>query len=275
MGEGATPPEAPPRELLLTGPEVTLTIPLYARALDYRSRHPILGDRKADEIVRSVDFDFQRLYRSGNRGVLVVRARQLDDWAREFLRRNPRSTVLHLGCGLDSRVERLEPPAEALWIDVDLPDVILVRRRFYRETPQHRMVPGSLDETGWLDGVPTDRPVLMIADGVLMYLTPASANALLEGIAGRFPTGAFIFDVMNSGAIQRGNEQLGGPNGDVLRWGVDDLAELDRAHPRLRRTGTLSLFAARFLPLRYRVLFTLTVATPSLRSAIRLVRYEF
>lgn len=66
----------------------TLLIPLYAKALDSRPRHSILGDKKANVIVHLIDYDFARLTGFGNGNVMVVRAKQLDEWAKEFLTAN-------------------------------------------------------------------------------------------------------------------------------------------------------------------------------------------
>lgn len=40
--------------------EETLLIPLYARACDAASRRPVLGDRRARELVEAIDYDFTR-----------------------------------------------------------------------------------------------------------------------------------------------------------------------------------------------------------------------
>jgi O-methyltransferase involved in polyketide biosynthesis len=81
----------------LTGEMETLLIPLYAKALDNRSKHPILHDEKADEIIKTIDYDFEKLNSFGNGNVIVVRAKQLDEWVKEFLKSNPNAVVLNLG----------------------------------------------------------------------------------------------------------------------------------------------------------------------------------
>ena len=73
----------------LTGEKATLLMPLYAKALDNRSKHPILHDEKADEIVRTIDFDFEKLKGFGNGNIMVVRAKQLDEWVKKFLKYLP------------------------------------------------------------------------------------------------------------------------------------------------------------------------------------------
>lgn len=116
----------------LTKEKETYLITLYGKAMDNCAEKPILGDKFADEVVRHIDFDFEKLkVPKGAEITLPMRAKHLDQWTREFLAANPVSTVLHLGCGLDSRVFRIDPPATVRWYDVDMPDVIELRRRLY------------------------------------------------------------------------------------------------------------------------------------------------
>ena len=101
-----------------------------------RVENSILGDTFADEIVQKIDFDFKKLHLpSGGAITLPMRAKHLDGWTREFLAAHPSATVLNLGCGLDSRVFRIDPPATVRWYDVDLPDVIELRKRLYPSGP--------------------------------------------------------------------------------------------------------------------------------------------
>lgn len=117
----------------LTGKRETLLATLYLRALDSRADNPILGDPSAQAALERIDYDFERLRVGPNHAIgIAARARLLDDWAREFLDGHPSAIVLHLGCGLDARVYRVDPPAGVQWFDVDYSDVIELRGRVYR-----------------------------------------------------------------------------------------------------------------------------------------------
>lgn len=158
---------------------------LYLRACESRSPRPILGDRTAAEAVDRIDYDFKRMHRAvnpaANRFLVALRAKQFDMWTTDFLRRHPNAVVLHLGCGLDSRVMRLSPSAGARWFDVDQPGVIDLRRKLYADHDGYQMIGSSVTEDGWLDRIPTDGPALVVAEGLLMYLTEAEvAGAAAE-----------------------------------------------------------------------------------------------
>jgi len=178
-----------PHKVELTGAQKTLFITLYAKALDSRSKHPILNDKKADEIIRSIDFDFEHTAGFGNKGILVVRAKQYDEWTREFLNTIPNAIVLNLGCGLDSRILRIKPPSSVLWFDLDFPDVINERRNYYADHDNYRMIGSSITNSEWLEAIPKDRPSLTIADGVFEYLTRDEVKALFNRLTNHFPSG--------------------------------------------------------------------------------------
>jgi O-methyltransferase involved in polyketide biosynthesis len=96
--------------------EDSLWLTLCARALDNRSPHPILDDAMADQIVRTLDYDYGQLHIDTNLMVNVaLRAKKLDEVAAGFLARHPDAVGLDLGAGLDTRMERLAPPSTVDW----------------------------------------------------------------------------------------------------------------------------------------------------------------
>jgi O-methyltransferase involved in polyketide biosynthesis len=259
----------------LKGAQQTLLITLYAKALDSRSKHPILGDRKADEVVRMIDYDFERLRRPMEGSVIVVRAKQLDEWVKEFLRANPDAVVLNLGCGLDSRVLRIDPPSGVSWFDLDFPVVIEERRNFYAEKDGYRMLESSVTDPGWLEKVPRDRPTMMVAEGLVEYLTEQEVRALLNALTDRLPRGHVAFDVMNSYAISSGRAALKANMGAEHKWAVDDVRAVDRLDPKLTRISSVSLFTSGYMPMRYRLMFGILSVSPRFRGMLRLIRYKF
>jgi len=258
---------------------------LYGKALDNRSENPILGDKFADEVVRHIDFDFEKLkVPKGAEITLPMRAKHLDQWTREFLAANPVSTVLHLGCGLDSRVFRIDPPATVHWYDVDYPEVIELRRRLYPERHDYTMIGSSVTDLRWLDGIPADRPVLVVAEGLVQYLPEKEGIALFNRITEKFPGGKFIFD-----AYSRLTNRLitllptSRAAGVSLPWGIDDPRELEKQVPRLKLVTDISfLFMPKLVErlsqsqsraqrMMYRIIGHITF----LRRSIQHLRYQF
>ena len=87
-----------------------------------------------------------------------MRSHYFDQACRDFLGRHPEGQVLNLGCGLDSRIYRVDPPAELPWFDLDYPEVMDLRERLYPPRAAYRALRHSVDDDGWLQGVPRERP---------------------------------------------------------------------------------------------------------------------
>ena len=266
-----------PRKIQLTKEKETLLMTLPAKALDARSPRPLLGDVTAAKWMADLDYDFDKLWGFGDE-IIVVRARRIDSWARDFLVRHPDAVVLNLGCGLDTRYFRLAPPPNVLWFDLDYPDVLEVRRAFCAEAPGYRMLASSVTDPAWLEAVPRGRPTLVLAEGLLEYLEEAEVKNLLNRLTALGVGGEMVFDVMNSFAIRAGRKSLEEATGARHKWAVDHPGAVDRLDPRLRRLAAVSVFSAgmlRGLPLSRRLFFVALGVVPRLRGMMRVLRYAF
>lgn len=250
----------------------TLLATLYLRAMDSRLSRPILGDRYAAEAVARIDYDFTRLRRrlnpNASQFLVALRARQFDEWSAAFLARHADAVVVQLGCGFDSRALRLDPERRTDWFDLDIPQVIELRRQLYPADGAHRLIASSVLDPGWQDDVPADRPVLLIAEGLLPYLAPDEVRTLLRRLTGHFATGELIFDTMAPWITRLVPS---------FRWSPRDGREIERAVPRLARAEQLS-FAThhRRIPWRgYRTLYRLMYALPGVRDMAREHRFVF
>jgi O-methyltransferase involved in polyketide biosynthesis len=214
--------------------EWTNLVTLYLRAYESRSRRPILGDDAAAEAVDRIDYDFKRIHRTSlpasNQYLVVLRAKQLDDWCADFLRLHPDAVVLHLGCGLDSRAFRLSVPRSVLWFDIDQPSVIELRRSLYDDTEHYRMIGSSVTDPQLLDQIPTGRPTLVVAEGLLMYLGESEVRQLLGRLTDRFDCGEMLFDTLSALAPLLSKVFTRG----IIKWGIRDVRELETWNAKLR-----------------------------------------
>lgn len=111
----------------------TLLIPLYGRAVQTRRRNGLIHDPKAVEMVDSLDYDFSRFDGAKSLIGAALRTLQFDAWVADFLRRHPAGTVVEMGTGLNTRFERFDN-GTVHWFDLDLPDVMALRRTFFQDT---------------------------------------------------------------------------------------------------------------------------------------------
>lgn len=216
-----------PREkVVLTKAQETLLIPLYAKA----NGQPIFIDEKAQQILDQIEYPFNELKIPKKTAVtLLVRAEKLDSYAQAFLQRNPNGLILHLGCGLDSRCLRVAHE-QATWIDLDMPDVIALRRKLYPENEGYKMIASSVTDLTWLNQVAVQQqPVLVIAEGLLMYLRENEIRDLFLALQTRFPGCEVAFDAFSRYTTERiKNHPSLKKTGAEIHWGIDDPHDIEK-----------------------------------------------
>ncbi|KAL1863021.1 hypothetical protein Daus18300_008177 [Diaporthe australafricana] len=292
-------------DIKLTGAQETLLLTLSARATDAEAAHPILNDTHAASVVKQVQesgYDFRERLKIGFLGsafgvLISLRARILDLKTERFLAAHTgRVTVLNLACGLDSRSLRVRWQGQGrLWIDVDKQDVIELRRQVMNDPSpgpgaEYRLIDPSITEEGWLEkcDIPTDRPVLVIMEGLTMYLTTVEIYGLLRQITGYFLDrdvhGEIYFDAagkMTTNAV-RALDSLK-RLGTTLHWTLSDNKELEEEVPGLKFQDGMGFsdmirneaFKAGFLGTMMRnILYGLTFFWPS-SWAVGIYSYKF
>lgn len=171
----------------------TLLIPLYGRARDARRSDSILGDRKAIDLVEAIDYDFAKFSGPSLAGS-VLRASILDEYVRGFLAQHPDGTVVDLGCGLSTRFDRLDNGL-VRWFDLDVPDTMALRRRFFDDGGRYTMIAGSLFDTDWYEQVrERSGPIFLLSEAVLLYFPAGQVEDVLRCLATEFPGSPIAFD---------------------------------------------------------------------------------
>jgi O-methyltransferase involved in polyketide biosynthesis len=264
----------------LSGAPQTMLATLYAKALDADLAEPILADRYAKDIVSRLDYDWSRTTITARTSPSVtMRSAHFDLWTRQFLAVHPKATVVHLGCGLDSRYFRVNPSFDVEWYDVDYPDVSALRTQLFPSRAHYHVVAASVTDAGYLADIPADRPTLIIAEGLTMYLTRADGIALLRRVVDRFPSGELQFDAFNRLGIQtQWTNRVVTRAGATLHWGINGPDEIRSAVPGTRLLAWVSVFDSEsFRDIRgaYRLLGKLMSTVPALRYMAQYHRYAF
>lgn len=266
--------------------EQTAFLTQYARALDSRQSHPILGDSLADRIVEKIDYDFAGL----NVPTHVVcqqalRAKMLDDRVRDFTSAHPDAVVVDLGAGLSTAMSRINPPGGVEWYNIDLPRVIALREEVVPDGESARSVAASVAEDSWTDSIPAERPTMLIADGLLAFLSEPVIVNLFRHITEYFRSGEFAFnDYGRVGALTRVAMKLSpqkATNSVGSQWGYPGFK--DAHHPetwtnRLRLVEESSLTHApevSLFPGWLRLSTRLAGRFKSSARKARILRYRF
>src|SRR5512136_480639 len=187
----------------LSGVAETLLITLYVRAMESQRPDALIKDDKAVALVTQMDSDFSRVKQismdEDDKVAIILRNREFDRYVQDFLARYPKGVVVHIGCGLDARFERVDN-GQVEWYDLDLPDVIELRRKFIGdEGGRYHLLGCSALEDAWLDTVSAhrQRPCLFLAEGVFMYFQEAQVNRLVLTLRDRFPGAELVFDAFS------------------------------------------------------------------------------
>lgn len=262
----------------LAGVAGTLLITLYIRALESRRRDALVKDERAEAVVRQLDEESLRrtlaLTDDFSRVAVVFKGREFDRLTADFLNRNPNAVVVHIGCGLDTRFERMDN-GHVQWCELDLPEVIEARRRLIGGGgDRHHLLAGSVLEDAWLDVVSAHRgrPFLFVAEGVFMYFREAQVKALIRKLHARFSGAELVFDAFSPFLRWAHNVRVTRTGvGERLHWGLKNATDLEGWCPGVR------LIDAHY-PFRYpepRMQNAVKMRLfPFLRSAVGVYRYR-
>lgn len=242
----------------------TCLLTFYCHVLDNRSADPILRDKKAVEIDEKLTpllagSDSKLLHALSLGKVkpdlivhIALRARRYDEYAREFISRHPDGIIVNLGCGMDSRFDRIDDE-HMVFFDLDLPEVIEFRRQFYQDGKRYHLLPSSVFDTQWMEQLQKfgKRPVLFLAEGLFMYLEAEKVKELVRELQARFPGSELVCEVVNKRVLRplmktmlhmkmrQGNKI--GENAD-FHFGIDDGREMESWHEGIKFLDEWSYF---------------------------------
>ena len=165
----------------MDGVNKTLYIPLYGKALVSR-KGILLHDSKAEEIWEKEGFPLKGKSKSKWLAYYMgMRAAVFDRWAAWQMAQMPGATVVHIGCGLDSRAVRIGGQG-TVWVDVDFPEVIAERKRYYSESENYQMIAADVRDEGWLKRIPEGERAIVIMEGISMYLRREELHGLMKAL---------------------------------------------------------------------------------------------
>jgi O-methyltransferase involved in polyketide biosynthesis len=200
---------------------------VYIRAMESQRPDALINDEKAVALVTQMSDEFARFEQIPmNDALKVMRnlaSREYDRTTRDFLARHPDAVVVHIGCGLDSRFERVDN-GQVEWYDLDLPEVIELRRKLFGdEGERHHLLSCSVLEEAWQEAVSVhrQRPFLFLAEVVLVYVEGEQVKSLVLRLRDRFPSAELVFDACSPLHVWVANRQTSSSKLNVhLRWGI-------------------------------------------------------
>ena len=200
----------------------TLYIPLYGKAY-VSKKGVILDDKRAEEIWSKEGFELKGKSKSKWLAYYMgIRSKVFDVWLRQKMDEMENAIIIHIGCGMDSRAERVGTKGH-LWYDVDFPEVIRERKRYYEETKEYHMVASDARKQEWISALPDDRPAIVVMEGLSMYLALEELEELLTALKNHFTSVYLLMDCYTTFAAKASKYK--NPINDVgvtKVYGLDD-----------------------------------------------------
>ena len=116
----------------------------------------------------------------------------------------------------------------AHWYNLDLPETIAVREELLPESGTITQIAMSAMDDWGGRVVESDTPVLVIIEGLTMYLSETDVKRIFAVIAGRFPQATVLVETMNPMVVKRFKERSIEGSNAKFTWGVKDGAHWRR-----------------------------------------------
>jgi O-methyltransferase involved in polyketide biosynthesis len=228
--------------------QITLLLPLWGRAIETAKPKPLLIDNTAVEIINKIDYDFSQISKNIHdvtQFEWVARCIHIDKTIKEFLNKHPKATIVNIGCGLDTTFNRIDN-GKLLWYDLDLPDVIELRRKFIQESERRKFISCSFLDDRWIKELHIEDNVLFMAAGVLYYFEENQLKEIFNKMVLSFPGSELIFDAASSMGIKVSNKKVIESSGlnekSYLKWGLNSAYEITKWNDKISVVKEYQMF---------------------------------
>ncbi len=223
-------------------------VPLWHRAQVTKANPELLNDPKAVDLVERIDYDFslfEQQFTLTDSLRAASRTRQFDDKLRAYMGTHPHASIVNLGAGLDTAFYRVDNGSVA-WYDLDLPDVISLRKCLLPETKRVTYIAKSLFDMSWCDDIDrTNNGIFILARGVLWFFEEAQVKHFLLSLADRLPGAELECDACSKfGApmVTNSLKEVGMIHVGV-KWTIGDARVITEWDSRLTLIDQISVFS--------------------------------
>ena len=214
-------------KIKLSGVPETMLQTVYARAKESNGRGAI-HDAKAEEIIEKLDYDFSLADKdTAMHSGVIARTIVLDRMTKEWLASHPGAVVVNIACGLDTRCYRMS--GNAHWYNLDLPETMAVREKLLPESGTISQIAMSAMEDWGSEISEQNVQVLIVIEGLTMYLNAKDVQQIFAVISSRFSQATIFVETMNPMIVKRFKEKSIEGSHAKFTWGIKNgkaLAEL-------------------------------------------------
>lgn len=207
-------------KIKLSGVPETMLQTVYARAKESRGRGAI-HDAKAEELIEKLDYDFSLADKDTTmHSGVIARTIVLDRMTKEWLASHPGAVVVNIACGLDTRCYRISGYAH--WYNLDLPETMAVREKLLPESGTISQIAMSAMDDWGSEISEQSAPVLIVIEGLTMYLSEADVQRIFTVISRRFEKATVFVETMNPAMARHFKEKSIDASHAKFTWSVKD-----------------------------------------------------
>jgi O-methyltransferase involved in polyketide biosynthesis len=236
------------RNLELGSVQETLLLPLWGRAMETQKPEPKLIDNKAVSIINNIPYDFSKIAENINKLIRVTwiaRSIYFDSKIKEFIAKNQNATIINIGCGLDTTFDRVDN-GSIQWFDLDLPDVINLRKKYISETDRRHFIAKSVIDETWYDDINEPDKVMLLIAGVIYYFDGKTVKMLFDMFVEHFNQADIIFDYCSPKGMKISNKKViensGMNKAAYLKWSTNNIYELEKWNPKIKIITDIPMF---------------------------------
>jgi methyltransferase (TIGR00027 family) len=163
-----------------------------------------LAGEKGEQIVRELKYGAQTAW------AMIVRTQVFDEEILATIKKEGVDLVLNLAAGLDARPWRLNLDPNLRWVDVDFPEMVAYKAGIIGDAPpkcRYESRGVDLTDKAVRDALFAElgaqaKSVLVVAEGLLIYLTPADVESLARALAAQPSFKWWVIDLANPMLIE-------------------------------------------------------------------------
>ena len=235
-------------EIKLGSVQKTLLLPLWGRAIETQKPKPLLIDNKAISIIKTIPYDFTLISKNINKFVQygwIARSLYFDNKIKAFIDLYPEATIVNIGCGLDTTFDRVDN-GKILWIDLDLPDTIDLRRNYISESDRRLFIPKSVFDTGWYKRIEKNNNIMLLIAGVLHYFDESDVKRIFNDFHSFLPGVEVIFDYASKLGMKVSNKRVlkkgGMDKSAYIKWGIDNVMEIEKWNSSIKVLSNMPMY---------------------------------
>ncbi len=210
----------------------TLLITLAMKCRETRHPKSIFHDPKSCEILERLDYDFCK-FKNGilSAAGVILRAKNFDKKVQRFIVANNNPVVVLIGCGLDTRYHRIYEKNDAVFYELDLPEVIALREKLLPQERNQLFLARSMFDTDWMQELKSKHSnanFIFVIEGVLMYFKKEEVKTFITNLAKHFPKSALHFDALSQWMSKRtASHDTVSKTKAKFKWGVDNPKDIE------------------------------------------------